>query len=89
MIIRIGCMYVATVQKQLNIYIIPVTSLKSTVIVHVKPEMATAAESTMLNSFIHNGQLFIVLFIHAALHVCLDLQNKHHYYLICALLKQC
>ena len=41
-----------------NIYNILVTSLKSTVIVYAKPEVATAAVSLKHNSFIHNGLMF-------------------------------
>ena len=42
--------------KHLNTYSILATSLKSTVTVHTKPEVA--AESTMHNLFVHNGLIF-------------------------------
>ena len=54
--------------KHRNMFSISVI-LKSTVTVYAKPEMATAAESTIHNSFIHNGLTFCksppALYIHA------------------------
>ena len=41
--------------KQPNIYCIPAPSLKSTVTLYTKPEVATVAESTIHDSCIHNG----------------------------------
>ena len=59
--------------KQLSIYSFSATSLKSTLTVHAKPEVITAAESTMHNLFIHNGLTFHkyspVLFIHTLLNM--------------------